>query len=879
MKCTLRSIVAVIVSSFVWAGITSAQTVVYDNMTNPSNHFLNQGGAVWGDTLSLAGTERQIQQFDAMAWNHGDSIVTADITAQLWAGGLGAAPSALLWQQTTANVSLPVGSTPVSFSVPDIVVPDDVTFTIQFTNVLGLGGWSPTMGLAYANPPTVGSSGNFTWWYNANGTAYPGWNTMSFGFVTNNFMARLHAVQAPPTGACCYWVGDAEAVRGPTNTNWACAEMTQGECLLKPQSTYLGDGISCANATCPAIGCCCYINPGDLFWSQSIISESQCAELPSSVFAGIGSTCENTVCDAQGACCYFDAVLDDFTCVTVSEEICFSLDQSTYLGNGSSCETAECCGPCVDPPDDMIAWWPLDDDPLLASGIAAEMINAYDGIPFNATQGQVGKVSESYRFNGVDSAVRAFHDIDIQAKQDFSIDAWIYMDSYTSKENPIVDDRSPGHVGYYFFVHDAHLGLELGDGLGSSPFTSICCSGPLVGTMGWHHVAVTVDRDNSNGVTFYVDGVAHPTTYDPTEELGSLANTEPTLIGHAMLPYTAGTIPKFMGRIDEVEIFNRVLNPTEVAGLANAGCAGKCKDQCGLPPVTPFCYSNTSKTVTITLCNDSVTDHLYLVDFQGLPAGAGCGSNGPTTFTPAGPLPIMVAAQQCEDIIVEIDRPQDLNSLGDTACWQMTVLNLDTGAVNSCEGKLVHRGWFCFEKEPKPATPAVGVVIDDEVIVGNHHEDNTEVFPYRFIAYDPKGQPNPAVRLNGQEAGKPVYGKVVLKPGQQAELPIQFEIIQHLPLELIELHLESMSPLDDAPPEILAWNIRSALPSYPKLDGDANGDGKVDFDDFSILLIQWGACSEPCQLDFDCTADFDNNCFVDLDDFSLLLINFGSTLE
>ena len=53
--------------------------------------------------------------------------------------------------------------------------------------------------------------------------------------------------------------------------------------------------------------------------------------------------------------------------------------------------------------------------------------------------------------------------------------------------------------------------------------------------------------------------------------------------------------------------------------------------------------------------------------------------------------------------------------------------------------------------------------------------------------------------------------------------------------------------------------------------GDANNDGQVDTNDFTLLLIHWGNCTS----DVECIADFDLNGAVDLEDFSLLLINFG----
>jgi len=53
--------------------------------------------------------------------------------------------------------------------------------------------------------------------------------------------------------------------------------------------------------------------------------------------------------------------------------------------------------------------------------------------------------------------------------------------------------------------------------------------------------------------------------------------------------------------------------------------------------------------------------------------------------------------------------------------------------------------------------------------------------------------------------------------------------------------------------------------------GDANGDGKVDLDDFVILKINFGA--DPL---LDDRADFDDDGDIDLDDFVILKINFGT---
>ncbi len=52
------------------------------------------------------------------------------------------------------------------------------------------------------------------------------------------------------------------------------------------------------------------------------------------------------------------------------------------------------------------------------------------------------------------------------------------------------------------------------------------------------------------------------------------------------------------------------------------------------------------------------------------------------------------------------------------------------------------------------------------------------------------------------------------------------------------------------------------------LEGDANGDGIVDFDDFAILSVCWLVSKG--QAKYDTRTDFDCNGFIDIADFSLL---------
>ena len=73
----------------------------------------------------------------------------------------------------------------------------------------------------------------------------------------------------------------------------------------------------------------------------------------------------------------------------------------------------------------------------------------------------------------------------------------------------------------------------------------------------WHHVFASVDRDSSTGMKLYVDGVANPTTGNPTS-VGSVFNTSQLEIGRTYY---------FNGTIDSVRIYNQALTPDQTISL------------------------------------------------------------------------------------------------------------------------------------------------------------------------------------------------------------------------------------------------------------------------------------------------------------------------
>ncbi|OHU91480.1 hypothetical protein BET10_11765 [Pseudoalteromonas amylolytica] len=150
---------------------------------------------------------------------------------------------------------------------------------------------------------------------------------------------------------------------------------------------------------------------------------------------------------------------------------------------------------------------------------------------------------------------------------DFSVTAWIKTDSYDQRV--IIDKRYENQMdtvqGYVMFVDDGKLGFQLADGIGSwyceqdNGACTTYISNSSVSDGKWHHVAVSVDRDDPDGLRFYIDG--QPSCiHDPTKRSGSLANDMPLRIGSRSSYHTG----LFKGAIGEVALHHRALDQQEV---------------------------------------------------------------------------------------------------------------------------------------------------------------------------------------------------------------------------------------------------------------------------------------------------------------------------
>ena len=244
--------------------------------------------------------------------------------------------------------------------------------------------------------------------------------------------------------------------------------------------------------------------------------------------------------------------------------------------------------PCVQPPSDMVAWWPLDE----TSGTTAADIAGFpnNGTHVNGPTPVSGKVAGALRFDGVNDHVRVPDHAELNVGTgNFTLDAWVRTGS--SGLIVLVDKRSgPTPQGYSLFLVNGRLGFQMANGVGSSvcaatPTPGRACvnyvappTSPNVADGQWHHVAAVVDRANAtSGVRLYVDGVQ---VFAGSPLTGNLDNTSDLYLGMRTPAQNGGGF--LPGDLDEVELIKRALTQQEIQAIFNASSAGKCK--CVQPP-------------------------------------------------------------------------------------------------------------------------------------------------------------------------------------------------------------------------------------------------------------------------------------------------------
>ncbi len=237
------------------------------------------------------------------------------------------------------------------------------------------------------------------------------------------------------------------------------------------------------------------------------------------------------------------------------------VDGSTAFCVGEMCNLlnpspAPVSGDCVPPPDGVQSWWPGDTG-------GDDLIGDNHGSFLDRTRVDRGYVGDALR---MDLSSMALSEQPYLA-DGFTIEGWVYVEAATfDRGNNLFNNNQfflrknlPAEGGGFAAF------VKLSDGSVEPRAQSATAAVPEK----WTHVGVTWDQRTLN---LYVDG-----------QLSGSSARAGTLVSETVEPRVGSGEQTdvdgndFSGLLDELTIYDRPLEPSEIASIHAAGSAGKCK--------------------------------------------------------------------------------------------------------------------------------------------------------------------------------------------------------------------------------------------------------------------------------------------------------------
>jgi Concanavalin A-like lectin/glucanases superfamily len=245
---------------------------------------------------------------------------------------------------------------------------------------------------------------------------------------------------------------------------------------------------------------------------------------------------------------------------------------------------------CVEPPSDMVSWWPGDknSDDIQGGnvGVLVDEIPA-DTDAFFASPGKVG---DAFTFDGTGETYVRVPNIPANGNlevQTVTIDAWVKAAASPGESRAIAAKGAQNCDAASYALYTANNTFAPGNAGGLQFYVWNGVSGAFSPSVGpaaiwngeWRHVAGSFDGTT---VRLFVDGLEIGTGTSATGftiDYG-LSTTDDFGIGE----YLGTCSLPFKGQIDEVEVFNRALASTEIAAIHAAGPSGKCNVEIDVVP-------------------------------------------------------------------------------------------------------------------------------------------------------------------------------------------------------------------------------------------------------------------------------------------------------
>jgi PKD repeat protein len=228
---------------------------------------------------------------------------------------------------------------------------------------------------------------------------------------------------------------------------------------------------------------------------------------------------------------------------------------------------------CLPAPSGMVAWWPGDGNSQDISGIN-------NGIPQNGATFTIGKVGQSFSFDGTNDHIRIPDSNRLDFDTTLTIDAWIRPTSIPNSFPTILakwDVTAVNQRSYSFTLDPSRKVVFRVSPNGREPgfpanlLGSIISNG-AVPLNDWTHVVGMYD---GQFLKIYINGTLDKQV---NYNQGIFVGTDDVAIGAVVGGAAQGQhIAPFAGLIDEVSLYNRALTGSEIQAIYNEDSQGKCK--------------------------------------------------------------------------------------------------------------------------------------------------------------------------------------------------------------------------------------------------------------------------------------------------------------
>jgi hypothetical protein len=222
----------------------------------------------------------------------------------------------------------------------------------------------------------------------------------------------------------------------------------------------------------------------------------------------------------------------------------------------SGSATGSDTGPSIDPA--LVAWYTFDDATNLYADASGNGRDAWCDLE-QCPQYEAGATGGAILLDGIDDHLHVDHDPGLALTEDFSIALWVRVDATTLGEFTTIASKplGPGTANSWEVGVPGSMNLYAGAG-NVTEFAYVQI--PLDTTGVWHHLAFTRGAED---VLLYLDG----SEVDTAPTVGVEYDDHPMMIGADIDNEIDDNF--LTGKIDDLRIYARVLDPSEIADFAS----------------------------------------------------------------------------------------------------------------------------------------------------------------------------------------------------------------------------------------------------------------------------------------------------------------------